>query len=174
MRHTYHNETGIFHATADMEKSSSLLESNMVATPGQIASQKEGRQGPKTSACCLRSHPLPHCPSVSSPSIQSCSKQPPVLSAGDGASDGWDTVFVLLGLRCSEGDRTRNYNMGGKCPGSQRIWEPSYFSEEVASKQTYLQAEQNEPDEGRRHQMEGRRQGKQHLLRLGTGEGAIH
>lgn len=43
MRYIYYNEIGIFYVIVDMEKSFSLLESNMVVIFGQIVSQKEGR-----------------------------------------------------------------------------------------------------------------------------------
>ena len=58
-------------------------------------------------------------------------KQLSVPSAGDGTSDGQDTVVVLLSIWCSEEDRTRNYKwvisaMGARVHGSletsQRRW----------------------------------------------------
>lgn len=56
--HRHRGEAGLFPTTGVLETVSRLLESNMVPTLGQTASQKQGTQGPETSACCLRSHPL--------------------------------------------------------------------------------------------------------------------
>lgn len=70
------------------------------------------RIGPKTPACCLRSHPFTTLP-VCRKSTESYLKQPSVLSAGEGTRDGTDrTVFVLLELWYNEGNRTRNQNVG--------------------------------------------------------------
>lgn len=48
----------------------------------------------------------------------SCLKQPSVLSAGEGSSDGRDTVFVLPELWCSEGNKTEISILGTRVHGS--------------------------------------------------------
>lgn len=103
--HRHRGEAELFPTTGVLETVSRLLESNMVPTLGQTASQKQGTQGPETSACCLRSHPLTtHLSQVCPVLLKTTS----VLRAGEGTSDGWDTVLVPLKLWCSEGNITRN------------------------------------------------------------------
>lgn len=75
MKRTYYHETGMFPTTA-------VTERNVVARRlGHRACQKQGR----TPNPCLS----PHCPFVSSPLSLAQNR---LSRAGEGTSDGWDTV----------------------------------------------------------------------------------